>query len=729
MAIYHLSASTISRGKGQSAVASSAYRSGDKLYSERYGETSYYVRKVKPVTFILKPDHAPAWTLNRQQLWNEVEKVEKSSNAQLAREFNIALPVELSDEAQEKLVKEYVQENFVNRGMVADVAIHRDDKANPHFHLMVTMRPFNQDGTWGAKAKRIFILDENGNQLYYESGDKKSRKENLTDWNSKETFAEWRENWAKTANRYLADNGYSERITDKSYAEQGLDIEPTIHEGYVARKMEKQGNISDRCEENRAIKKRNMDKSRTDYVVDEKVKNISASLSPQEKKELTSIAKNLKVYVTYDVLIDKERMLNNWKQKLVINTKITDNDIDPDTLSKVAFMEKNVDQAKEILEKQANRIVQKYYNDYPNIEKIPTYMKLQIAKETIEKNDVLTVTEFKQATQKANDNRLTDMLKVIVKNPYIKPIEHYAKQAIVNKNQLTIFEKTNDLTSLDKDQVQTYTRLQKAKSISENSVAILDKYYTENIQYHYPTFNTDNITTKEKEALSKAIDYYGNDFEANKLHRIMQGEQVNKFTTAEQHKAIDMLLKLKDNRLSDEEMNDIKNDYRASEMYRVLTNKDMTRIFVDEISHNKVKYHYDDVVNYVRSYSEDEAYDIRKLNEQLETTKNELRQINNGNSSHTLATAGNGKTQASEANDMTDVSGKDYLNHDEKQAFEMNKESRSFTALINKVDIVSGILEAQQDNKRRDQKERKALRDMKVRRNKKGQIIKGNSMI
>ncbi|MGH2066292.1 MobA/MobL family protein, partial [Aerococcus urinaeequi] len=110
MAIYHLSLNNISRGKGQSAIASASYRSGEKLYSERYGKTSYYVREVKPETFILAPKHAPKWANNREKLWNEVEKIEKSSRARLAKEINIALPIELDKDEQKSLVKQYVQE-------------------------------------------------------------------------------------------------------------------------------------------------------------------------------------------------------------------------------------------------------------------------------------------------------------------------------------------------------------------------------------------------------------------------------------------------------------------------------------------------------------------------------------------------------------------------------------------------------------------------------------------
>ncbi|PEM60355.1 hypothetical protein CN613_28130, partial [Bacillus pseudomycoides] len=116
------------------------------------GEIKFYHRGVEPVAFVLAPENAPEWVYDRQVLWNEVEKSEKRSDSQLAREINVALPKELNYEQQEELVKEFVQDNFVNHGMVADVAIHRDDENNPHFHVMLTMRYIDENG-FGKKAR------------------------------------------------------------------------------------------------------------------------------------------------------------------------------------------------------------------------------------------------------------------------------------------------------------------------------------------------------------------------------------------------------------------------------------------------------------------------------------------------------------------------------------------------------------------------------------------------
>lgn len=216
VAIYHFSMQVISRGKGQSVVASAAYRSGEKLFNERYDKVSHYQnREVKPETFILKPSHAPKWCLERVRLWNEVEHIEKAKNAQLAREFNVALPIELTNEEQRALLVNFVDKTFVAEGIVADVAIHRDDPQNPHAHVLLTIRPFNEDGSWGAKAKKEYLLDE-GNFTYTKSGAKRSRKITTTNWDDKETLARWRSAWAFYANQHLRLAGHSVTISEKS---------------------------------------------------------------------------------------------------------------------------------------------------------------------------------------------------------------------------------------------------------------------------------------------------------------------------------------------------------------------------------------------------------------------------------------------------------------------------------------------------------------------------------
>lgn len=257
MAIYHFSVQIISRSNGSSSVGSSAYRSGEKIENERTGEVHDYTRKTGiEYTEIIAPSNAPEWASDRAKLWNEVEKIEKSKNSQLAREINIALPKELSLEKQIELTREFVKDTFVDKGMVADISIHDTQKGNPHAHIMLTMRPF-ENGEWGAKAKKEYILDKKGEKIKLKSGEYKSRKIDTVDWNKKENLEKWREQWANYANRTLEKNGIKERIDHRTLAEQGIERVPQIHVGTHASAMEKRGVQSERGQLNNKIKELN----------------------------------------------------------------------------------------------------------------------------------------------------------------------------------------------------------------------------------------------------------------------------------------------------------------------------------------------------------------------------------------------------------------------------------------------------------------------------------------
>lgn len=258
MAIFHLSAKIISRSKGQSAIASAAYRSGEKLYDERYNETQDYTKKrFIEHSEIQLPQNAPAEYSNRQKLWNAVEKAERAKNAQLAREIELALPREIPLDQQIRLVHDYVKENFVKAGMVADWSIHNpqpdkqnpDRPANPHAHIMLTMRSIKSNGKWAPKKSSHYALDENGNRIPLI--DRKTGKQKLgrrnqklwkrvitptNNWNDPKNVEKWRSAWEKSCNRYLAPD---RQIDHRSYERQGLDQIPTVHEGHYAQQLEK----------------------------------------------------------------------------------------------------------------------------------------------------------------------------------------------------------------------------------------------------------------------------------------------------------------------------------------------------------------------------------------------------------------------------------------------------------------------------------------------------------
>lgn len=186
-----------------------------------------------------------------------MEQTEKSNHSQLAREIEIALPVELSREEQTRLVREYCSSQFVSKGMCADFNIHDTGSGNPHAHILLTMRPLDEKSAWAAKSKKEYVLDESGEKIRLPSGRYKTRKVDLMDWNRRENADLWRKAWADMANDFLERNGSAERIDHRSNAERGIDEIPTVHMGVAACQMEKKGITTEKGELNRNIQKAN----------------------------------------------------------------------------------------------------------------------------------------------------------------------------------------------------------------------------------------------------------------------------------------------------------------------------------------------------------------------------------------------------------------------------------------------------------------------------------------
>ena len=300
MAIYHLEAKVVSRGAGRSAVAASAYLSCSRLYNDYDGIQHDYTKKQGLVwQQVFLPEYAPQEWKDREQLWNAVEEVETAKDSRLAREFVVALPIELSREQQIELLQTFIQEQFVSDGMCADAAIHDTDGHNPHAHILLTVRPLDEQGRWQHKTEKDYLCMRNGEeqgftaaefraaqnegwekQYPYKVGKKKvymvpseadaqglvradkhpkstryGRQNPISErWNSEEQLILWRAAWADAANRHLERYGHDERIDHRSNAARGLDELPTIHEGVTARALEQKGIIADRCEINRQIK-------------------------------------------------------------------------------------------------------------------------------------------------------------------------------------------------------------------------------------------------------------------------------------------------------------------------------------------------------------------------------------------------------------------------------------------------------------------------------------------
>ena len=292
----------VSRGAGRSAVAAAAYLSCSRMLNEYDGVQHDYTRKQGLVwQQIFLPVAAPTEWQNREILWNAVEENEKTKDSRLAREFVVALPIELSKAQWERLLSDFVSDTFVSDGMCADVAIHDPYPPghNPHAHILLTVRPLNEKGKWQYKTEKEYLCVKNGKeqgftaaefkqaqadgwekQYQYKVGKKKvymvpssaqaqgyervskypkstkyGRQNPISErWNSEEQLVFWRKAWADVTNLHLERAGQEERIDQRSHVERGLDEQPTIHEGVTARALEKKGIVSDRCELNRQIK-------------------------------------------------------------------------------------------------------------------------------------------------------------------------------------------------------------------------------------------------------------------------------------------------------------------------------------------------------------------------------------------------------------------------------------------------------------------------------------------
>jgi len=228
MAIYHFTAQVIGRSAGRSSVSAAAYRSGETLVDERTGEICRPRRRERVAhAQIIAPADAPEWAADRGKTWNSVEARDTRKNSQLAREFEMALPRELNEDQRLELVQGWIDIEFTQAGVVADLAIHTDEwNHNPHCHIMTTMRPLSADG-WGDKLRA---------------------------WNDRSKIEQWRESWADHTNRALERAGIDERVDHRTLEAQGIERKPTVKEGYAARQMEERGAVSDRMAMNRQIR-------------------------------------------------------------------------------------------------------------------------------------------------------------------------------------------------------------------------------------------------------------------------------------------------------------------------------------------------------------------------------------------------------------------------------------------------------------------------------------------
>ncbi|WP_076640207.1 MobQ family relaxase [Lactiplantibacillus plantarum] len=516
MAIFHISFSNISAGKGRSAIASAAYRSGEKLFDDKEGRHYFYARSVMPESFILTPKNAPAWASDREQLWNEVERKDRRANSRYAKEFNVALPVELIEDEQKELLTKYVQENFVDEGMVADVAIHRDHPDNPHAHVMLTNRPFNSDGTWGIKSKKQYILDENGNKTYTGTSKyPKSRKILMVDWDKKEKIIEWRHNWAVSVNQVLEQKNIPERISEKSFTEQGIDDTPTQHEGINSKRYE-------RKEFNQQVK--NYRKAKASYKNNQEkainrghLDSLSEHFSFNEKRVVNELSHELKTYISLESLDDKRRMLFNWKNSTLIKHAVGE-DVTKQLLT-INQQESSLKKADELLNKVVDRTTKKLYPEL-NFEQTTQAERRELIKETDSEQTVFKGSELNERLMNIRDDLLTQQLLTFTKRPYVgfKLLMQQEKEVKIElKYTLMIHDDSlESLEHVDQGILEKYspTEQQKITRAVKDLRTIMAVKQVIQTQYHevlkraFPKGDLDELPMTKQEQAYTAVMYY-----------------------------------------------------------------------------------------------------------------------------------------------------------------------------------------------------------------------------
>ncbi|WP_332633103.1 MobA/MobL family protein [Halalkalibacter flavus] len=360
---YFMFSSQPKKKSDQNCVAYAAYCADEKLFDEvEDRHHKFKEHEIKPVSFIMKPSHAPDWTLNREKLWNEVKKNEKGSNWRTHRDLKLSLPIGFPKDHYLEMTKEFVKENLTDQGMVADVHIHLDHKDNPHVHILCTVRAFNKDGTWADKKKNIPKLDKDGNEIRDEKGWKVYKTVAVTNWDSKEFLENQRSSWSRIHNKYAELNKINKHFDHRSYERQGLDKEATkrlSRRNYELEKQEKEkakaldvpykpvtkwGEYNEEVrKENEAIQHKKVMESQqiTDIksIFKKNVQQVDSNLNDIQKQSIKTVLRkaknvngqflsNLNYQVAKEVnnsMVDVNSKWNDYLQREKINIDVQNN--------------------------------------------------------------------------------------------------------------------------------------------------------------------------------------------------------------------------------------------------------------------------------------------------------------------------------------------------------------------------------------------------------------------
>ena len=318
----HFKITIVKRSQGQSAVAGAAYQSGERLFSEYDQKTKFYNKKKELVhAEIMLPSHTPPGYADRATLWNAVEAVENQWNSQLARRIVLAFPVEVPKKQYLKMIREFCQEQFVAKGMIADFAIHDKGDGNPHAHVLLTLRAMDEHGRWLPKARKVYDLD-----IQLPSGNWKCHKENTVDWNDQKYAEIRRHSWETITNRYLEAAGRPERVDLRSFERQGIQRIPTVHLGPAAHQMEKRGVETFLGNLNRDIRAANS----LMQSVRSAIRGLQRWIADlNEKKQLLLDAlEKAKELTLSDLLVDyfnlRNEQLSDWSAKAKLKCTVRD---------------------------------------------------------------------------------------------------------------------------------------------------------------------------------------------------------------------------------------------------------------------------------------------------------------------------------------------------------------------------------------------------------------------
>lgn len=506
MVMYAFNHSIISKGKGQNAVAKSAYNSASKVKDYQEDNIKDYSNKSCDYSIILTQDHVPEEYKDREFLWNKVHETEKRKDSQLAREIILSLPNEFDREDNIELATDFAN-TLKDEGMIVDLNIHKLESNNPHSHLLCTLRGIDENGEFEPKRK--------GNDF-------------IRDWNTKEKNIEWRKRWADIQNKHLEKHGFQERVSHLSYKEQGVELEPTKTEGWLDRKYQKQtGNLSNTAKHNREIKRRNKEKIEGIYTTRKEI-NPYDYISKEQAKDLSTISKQLNVYISPKNLMEKSNYIDDLSSKSLL---ISDEDKRDEQLEKIEKDSELVDSAKEIFKAQANHFFKDNYDEKKFNLSIDD--KIYLTHYMIDNNVILDPNDFSNIINKKVEEEQLNSLQTILDGRDVthetiekeKAFFMNKLEVVLEKNNISIDEVENydetDYKDNDFNKVLYYSSKLDKLAMADN---ILEQYYDNKISNLFGN-NVENInafkeitSAEEKKDIVDFIDFYGEERTLNVIN-------------------------------------------------------------------------------------------------------------------------------------------------------------------------------------------------------------------